>query len=204
MIAGFVRPSTGEVLVEGISVAGADATRGIVFQEYALFPWRTALANVEFGPLMRRKPPAERRSIAEHYLELVGLKGHGAKFSSELSGGMKQRTAIARALANNPSVLLMDEPFGALDAQTREVLQEELLRIWEQEIKTVVFVTHSISEAIFLADRVVVMAAQPGSINDVIDVPLVQPRDRIGSEFVALERCIKQLVREEVQKLGVI
>jgi NitT/TauT family transport system ATP-binding protein len=153
---------------------------------------------------MRRKPPAQRRALARHYLELVGLQAHEAKYPTELSGGMKQRVAIARALANGPSVLLMDEPFGALDAQTREVLQEELLRIWEQERKTVVFVTHSISEAIFLADRIVVMATLPGSIKEVIDVPLLHPRDRSGPEFVAMERSIKQLVREEVQKLGVM
>ena len=203
MIAGFVAPTTGQILVEDEPVTGASADRGVVFQEYALFPWRTALANIEFGPLMRRRSAADRQAIARHYLELVGLSAHEAKYPSELSGGMKQRVAIARALANNPSVLLMDEPFGAVDAQTREVLQEELLRIWEQERKTVVFVTHSISEAIFLADRIVVMATQPGSIKQVIDVPLAHPRDRSGPDFVALEREIKRLVREEVQKLGV-
>jgi ABC-type nitrate/sulfonate/bicarbonate transport system ATPase subunit len=204
MIAGFVPPTTGQILVNNEAVAGASADRGVVFQEYALFPWRTALANVEFGPLMRRKPASERRSLARRYLQLVGLQAHEAKYPNELSGGMKQRVAIARALANGPSVLLMDEPFGALDAQTREVLQEELLRIWEQERKTVVFVTHSISEAIFLADRIVVMATQPGSIKKVIDVPLRHPRDRSGPEFVRMERSIKQMVREEVQKLGVV
>ena len=204
MIAGFVPPTTGQVLVNDDAVVGAGADRGVVFQEYALFPWRTALANVEFGPLMRRKAAEERRTIARHYLELVGLQAHEDKYPSELSGGMKQRVAIARALANGPSVLLMDEPFGALDAQTREVLQEELLRIWQHERKTVVFVTHSISEAIFLADRIVVMATQPGSIKELIDVRLAHPRDRSEPEFVALERHIKQLVREEVQKLGVM
>jgi NitT/TauT family transport system ATP-binding protein len=204
MAAGFIKPSSGRILVDGVPIAGPGEDRGVVFQEYALFPWRTALANVEFGPLMRRKPPAQRRALARHYLELVGLQAHEAKYPTELSGGMKQRVAIARALANGPSVLLMDEPFGALDAQTREVLQEELLRIWEQERKTVVFVTHSISEAIFLADRIVVMATLPGSIKEVIDVPLLHPRDRSGPEFVAMERSIKQLVREEVQKLGVM
>jgi NitT/TauT family transport system ATP-binding protein len=203
MIAGFVPPTTGQVLVDDEAVAGASADRGVVFQEYALFPWRTALANVEFGPLIRRKATAERRAVARHYLELVGLGAHETKYPTELSGGMKQRVAIARALANGPSVLLMDEPFGALDAQTREVLQEELLRIWETERKTVVFVTHSISEALFLADRIVVMATQPGSIKQVIDVALPHPRDRSAAEFVALERAIKLLVREEVQKLGV-
>jgi NitT/TauT family transport system ATP-binding protein len=204
IIAGFVPPTTGEVWVDEETVAGASADRGVVFQEYALFPWRTALANVEFGPLMRRKPAGERRAIARHYLELVGLQAHETKYPNELSGGMKQRVAIARALANGPSVLLMDEPFGALDAQTREVLQEELLRIWEHERKTVVFVTHSISEAIFLADRIVVMATQPGSIKQVIEVALRHPRERSDPEFVGLERRIKELVREEAVKLGVV
>jgi NitT/TauT family transport system ATP-binding protein len=204
MIAGFVQPTAGRVLVDGAPVRGASADRGVVFQEYALFPWRTAVENVEFGPLIRRVPRAERRRIAMDYLDLVGLKGHETKFPSELSGGMKQRVAIARALANNPSILLMDEPFGALDAQTREILQEEMLRIWQQARKTVVFVTHSISESLFLADRVVVMATKPGSIKAVIDVALPHPRERTDPSFIALERQVKQLVREEVDKLGVM
>jgi NitT/TauT family transport system ATP-binding protein len=203
MIAGFVQPTAGRVLVDGAPVSGASADRGVVFQEYALFPWRTALGNVEFGPLMRRLPRAQRRAIALAYLALVGLAGHESKYPSELSGGMKQRVAIARAFANSPSVLLMDEPFGALDAQTREILQEEMLRIWQRERKTVVFVTHSISESLFLADRIVVMATKPGSIKAVIDVDLPHPRERSDSRFVALEREIKHLVREEVDKLGV-
>ena len=204
MIAGFVQPTAGRVLVDGAPVAGASADRGVVFQEYALFPWRTSLGNVEFGPLMRRLPRAERRRLALDYLALVGLAGHESKYPSELSGGMKQRVAIARAFANNPSVLLMDEPFGALDAQTREILQEEMLRIWQRERKTVVFVTHSISESLFLADRVVVMATKPGTIKAVIDVDLPHPRERTEACFIALERKIKHLVREEVDKLGVI
>jgi NitT/TauT family transport system ATP-binding protein len=203
MIAGFVQPTGGRVLVDGAPVAGASADRGVVFQEYALFPWRTALANVEFGPLMRRLPRTERRDIARDYLALVGLAGHEMKYPSELSGGMKQRVAIARAFANSPSVLLMDEPFGALDAQTREILQEEILRIWQRERKTVVFVTHSISESLFLADRIVVMATRPGCIKSVIDVDMPHPRERSDTRFVALEREIKHLVREEVDKLGV-
>jgi NitT/TauT family transport system ATP-binding protein len=203
MIAGFVQPTGGKVLVDGAEVRGASADRGVVFQEYALFPWRTALENVEFGPLMRRLPRAERRHLAFDYLALVGLKGHETKFPSELSGGMKQRVAIARAFANNPSVLLMDEPFGALDAQTREILQEEMLRIWQRERKTVVFVTHSISESLFLADQVVVMATRPGRIKAVIDVDLPHPRERTDAGFIALERQVKHLVREEVDKLGV-
>ncbi|MEN3386462.1 MAG: sulfonate transport system ATP-binding protein [Hyphomicrobiales bacterium] len=203
MIAGFVQPTAGRVLVEGAQVSGASADRGVVFQEYALFPWRTAIGNVEFGPLMRRLPRAQRRSIALNYLALVGLAGHESKYPSELSGGMKQRVAIARAFANSPSVLLMDEPFGALDAQTREILQEEMLRIWQHERKTVVFVTHSISESLFLADRIVVMATKPGTIKAVIDVDLPHPRERTEASFIALERKIKHLVREEVDKLGV-
>jgi NitT/TauT family transport system ATP-binding protein len=188
MIAGFVPPTTGQVLVDGKKITASGADRGVVFQEYALFPWRTAAQNVAFGPMIGRKPKAEQARIAEHYLALVGLADHARKFPSELSGGMKQRVAIARALANNPSVLLMDE----------------MLRIWQQDRKTVVFVTHSISESVFLADRVVVMATRPGSVKEVFDITLPHPRDRSAPEFVALERRIKQLVREEVQKLGVI
>ena len=203
MIAGFAEPSTGQVLVDGQAVSGPSADRGVVFQEYALFPWRTALDNVAFGPMLRGRSRAEQRDIARRYLALVGLAGHEDKYPGNLSGGMKQRVAIARALANDPSVLLMDEPFGALDAQTREVLQEELLSIWETHRKTVVFVTHSISESIFLADRIVVMATRPGSVKEVIDVELPRPRDRSEPAFIALERHIKQLVRAEVQKLGV-
>jgi NitT/TauT family transport system ATP-binding protein len=152
--------------------------------------------------MLRRMPRARQVEVARHYLEVVGLAGHHDKFPSQLSGGMKQRVAIARALANNPSVLLMDEPFGALDAQTREVLQEEMLRIWEHERKTVVFVTHSISESLFLADRIVVMATRPGAVKEVLDVAMPYPRERSSPEFIALERHIKSLVREEVEKLG--
>jgi NitT/TauT family transport system ATP-binding protein len=202
MIAGFVAPTTGSIVVNGHVVKGPDAERGVVFQEYALFPWRTALDNVAFGPMLRGLPKAERLSTARHYLELVGLADRGAAFPAQLSGGMKQRVAIARALANKPSVLLMDEPFGALDAQTRETLQEELLAIWQQERKTVVFVTHSISEAIFLADRVVVMGTRPGMVRDVFEVGIDHPRDRTGDRFVSLEREIHTLMREEVRKLG--
>ena len=173
MIAGFLHPTTGRVSVDGIDVTAPGADRGAVFQEYALFSWRTAAQDVAFGPMPKRLPGQQQHDTAQRYLALVGLAGHGAKYPSELSGGMKQRVAIAiaRALANAPSVLLMDEPFGALDAQTREVLQEELLRIWQHERKTVVFVTHSISESIFLSDRVVVMATRPGTVKDVIDMP---------------------------------
>ena len=203
MIAGFAGPSRGVIAVDDKPVTGPSADRGVVFQEYALFPWRTALDNVAFGPMLKRRPRAEQLRIARTYLAMVGLAGHEEKYPGFLSGGMKQRVAIARALANDPSVLLMDEPFGALDAQTREVLQEELLRIWERERKTVVFVTHSIEEAIFLADRIVVMGTRPSMVKDVIDVSLPQPRDRTEPDFIRLERHIKELLRNEVAKLGV-
>jgi NitT/TauT family transport system ATP-binding protein len=204
MIAGFFEPSSGTILVDGKPVVGASADRGVVFQEYALFPWRTALENVAFGPMLKGLARERQLELARRYLAMVSLTGHENKFPGDLSGGMKQRVAIARALARSPSVLLMDEPFGALDAQTREVLQDEMLRISEQERKTIVFVTHSISESIFLADYIVVMTTRPGAIKEVIEVGLPYPRDRSSAEFVALEKRIKQLVREEVEKLGVI
>jgi ABC-type nitrate/sulfonate/bicarbonate transport system ATPase subunit len=203
MVAGFVRASRGRIVVDGAEVTRPSADRGIVFQDYALFPWRTALENVEFGPMIRRLPRRERSEIARHYLAMVGLEAHAEKFPSQLSGGMKQRVAIARAIANRPSVLLMDEPFGALDAQTREGLQEEMLRIRQLERNTVLFVTHSISESLFLADRIVVMATRPGAVKQVFDVGLDYPRDRMSRQFLALEQQIKQLVREEVMKIGV-
>jgi NitT/TauT family transport system ATP-binding protein len=203
VVAGFVRPSRGRILVDGAEVTKPSADRGIVFQDYALFPWRTALDNVAFGPMIRCVPRREQVAIARHYLAMVGLEAHADKFPGQLSGGMKQRVAIARALANRPSVLLMDEPFGALDAQTREQLQEEMLRIRELERNTILFVTHSITESLFLADRVVVMATHPGAVKRIFEVKLPYPRDRTSPEFLDLEREIKQLVREEVVKLGV-
>jgi len=203
MVAGFVQPSRGRVVVDGFEVTKPSADRGIVFQDYALFPWRTAIENVAFGPMIRCVPKREQKTVAMHYLAMVGLEAHAEKFPSQLSGGMKQRVAIARALANRPSVLLMDEPFGALDAQTREQLQEEMLRIRQLERNTIVFVTHSIPESLFLADRVVVMATRPGAVKRVFEVDLPYPRDRMSAPFLELERQIKQLVREEVLKLGV-
>ena len=203
MIAGFMPPSRGRVIVDGITVTEPSADRGIVFQDYALFPWRTALQNVEFGPRIRRLSSTQCREAAMHYLAMVGLEAHVHKLPRQLSGGMKQRVAIARALANRPSVLLMDEPFGALDAQTRESLQEEMLRIRELERNTVLFVTHSIPEALYLADRIVVMATRPGAVKQVFDIDLPYPRDRVSQAFLVLEQQIKVLVREEVLKLGV-
>jgi NitT/TauT family transport system ATP-binding protein len=203
MIAGFFKPSSGTILVDGTPITGPSADRGVVSQEYALFPWRTALDNVAFGPMLKGLARGEQVEIARRYLKLVNLAGHERKFPGDMSGGMKQRVAIARALANFPSILLMDEPFGALDAQTRELLQEEMLRICEKERKTIVFVTHSISESLLHPDRIGVMATQPGAIKKVIEVDLEYPRDRSSARFVELERSIKQLVREEVEKLGI-
>ena len=204
MIAGFVTPTSGRILVDGQPVTRPGRDRGVVFQEYVLFPWRTARQNVELGPLLQRLPAAEQRQIAERYLALVGLAEHAHKYPRELSGGMKQRVAIARALANAPQVLLMDEPFGALDAQTREVMQEELLKIWLAERKTIVFVTHSISESLYLADDIVVMTARPGRIKEIVRVDLPRPRERGSPEFLAIARTVERLVKEEVLKAGLV
>jgi NitT/TauT family transport system ATP-binding protein len=197
MMAGFLTPTTGEILIDGNVVKGPGKDRGVVFQEYALFPWRTVLDNVAIGPMFQGKSKKDQREIALLHLGKVGLTRSAHMFPGSLSGGMKQRVAIARALANDPSTLLMDEPFGALDAQTRETLQEEMKRIWEHERKTVVFVTHSISEAIFLADRIVVMGTRPGRVKEVIDVGFKGPRDRFSPEFGELVHRLAHLIREE-------
>jgi len=196
MIAGFVSKTSGQVCVDGREVDCPGGDRGMVFQEYALFPWLSALENIAFGLMLKHVPKAERLEKAKHYLDLVGLSAHASKFPSELSGGMKQRVAIARALANAPSVLLMDEPFGALDAHTRETLQDELLEIWEKDRKTVVFVTHSVSEAVFLSDRVVLMGNNPGHIREIFDVNLPRTGRRETDGFVALERRIHAMMRQ--------
>ena len=201
IVAGFLTPSTGTVFVDGRAVTGPGADRGVVFQEYVLFPWLTVAGNVEFGPKLAGAAAAERQQAVARYLDLVGLGAHATKFPAQLSGGMKQRVAIARALANHPSIILMDEPFGALDAQTREVLQDELSRIQRVEHKTIVFVTHSIREAVYLADRVVVMTSAPGRIKQIFDVKLPEVRDRFAPEFTEIEAAITRSVKEEVRKV---
>jgi NitT/TauT family transport system ATP-binding protein len=201
LVAGFLRPTSGEILVNGGPVTGPGADRGVVFQEYVLFPWLTVAGNVEFGLRLKGAPADERRRTVGRYLELVGLTAHAAKYPAQLSGGMKQRVAIARALANNPAIILMDEPFGALDAQTREVLQDELGRIQRVEHKTVLFVTHSIREAVYLADRVVVMTSAPGRIKQVVSIKLPDVRDRFAPEFTHYESDITRMVKEEVAKV---
>ena len=199
MIAGLAKPNSGEIFMDGKLITGPALDRGIVMQGYALFPWRTVRKNVEFGLEIKKVPQKERREISQQYIELVGLKNFEDRYPHELSGGMKQRVAIARALAYDPEVLLMDEPFAAVDAQTREVLQEELLRIWEKTRKTIVFVTHGIDEAVFLADRVAVMTANPGTIKEIVDINLPRPRDGIRSsaDFGWVRHKIWELLQNE-------
>jgi len=201
IVAGFLAPTTGRVLVGGTPVTGPGADRGVVFQEYVLFPWLTVAGNVEFGLTLKGVTAEERRRTTARYLEMVGLRAHAEKFPVQLSGGMKQRVAIARALANSPAIILMDEPFGALDAQTREVLQDELSRIQRVEHKTIIFVTHSIREAVYLAERVVVMTSAPGRIKQVFDIKLADIRDRFAPEFTQYEAEITRVVKEEVAKV---
>ena len=176
ILAGLEEPSAGEALVDGRPVDGPGPERGVIFQQYALFPWLTVRQNVEFGLRTAGVGKAERRERAEYFIKMVGLEQFADALPKMLSGGMKQRCAIARAYAVNPSILLMDEPFGALDALTRVKLQEQLLATWSREKRTVVFITHDVDEAVFLANRVVVMAARPGRVFDVIDVDLPYPR----------------------------
>jgi NitT/TauT family transport system ATP-binding protein len=200
IVAGFLPPSGGEVRVDGRPVIEPGPDRGFVFQEFALFPWRTVLENVEFGPVLKGMEKADRHARARELIQRIHLTGFEDKFPFELSGGMKQRVGIARALANDPEVLLMDEPFGALDAQTRRVMQEELLKLLGETKKTVLFVTHAIDEAIVLADRVVVMTARPGQVKAVLSVDLPRPRERTSPEFNELYRKMDDLIRVEVEK----
>jgi nitrate ABC transporter ATP-binding subunit len=192
VVAGFEEPTTGEVLVEGKPVTAPGSDRGMVFQDYALFPWMTVRQNIGFGPRQRQLPRKEVEDIADEFVKLVGLERAANRYPSQLSGGMKQRVAIARVLANNANILLMDEPFGALDALTREQLQRELLQIWARTRVTIVFVTHSVEEAALLADRVLVMSAGPGRIESDIRIDLPRPRDVSSPEFNAVRRELAQ------------
>lgn len=200
MLAGVVSPSSGAAYVDGKAIEGPSIDRSVVFQNFALFPWLSVAGNVEFGLASKGMPPAERRAVASEYLRSVGLLDAAEKRPSELSGGMKQRCAIARAFAVQPSVLLMDEPFGALDALTRRLLQRELVRIWRDHRTTVVFITHAVEEALYLADRVLVMTAAPGRIKADLRVELPRPRDETGEAFVKLERTIFDLLDEELAR----
>ncbi len=200
IIAGLAEPTDGMVYVDGEKVEGPGKDRGVVFQQYALFPWLTVRKNVEFGLKLQGKSKEECREIAEHYLKMVDLLQFADSYPKELSGGMKQRVAIARAYAVNPKVLLMDEPFGALDAQTRTQLQSELLETWEKEQKTCFFITHDVEEAIILAQRVIVMSARPGRIKDIIDINIPYPRTqevKMTKEFLELKNKIWGEVYQE-------
>ncbi|MCM3699557.1 ABC transporter ATP-binding protein [Paenibacillus macerans] len=200
IIAGLENATTGTVKVENRIVTGPGKERGVVFQQYALFPWKTVLKNVEFGLKLRGLGAKERRERAEKYLELVGLKDFANAYPKELSGGMKQRVAIARAYAVEPEVLLMDEPFGALDAQTRAQLQEELLKTWEKEKRTIFFITHDVEEAVILAQRVIIMSARPGRIKEMIDVDIPYPRTqetKLSDRFVEIKNEIWSKVYKE-------
>jgi NitT/TauT family transport system ATP-binding protein len=203
LIAGLVRPTSGEIWLDGNQVADPGADRGMVFQSYTLFPWLTVQGNVEFGLRLRRVPEAERREVAARYIQMVGLVGFEHAYPKELSGGMMQRVAIARALANDPEVLLMDEPFGALDAQTRAFMGELLLDIWQASPKTILFVTHDIDEALFLGDRVYVMTARPGRFREEVRLTLPRPRTleiTTSEEFVSAKRRVLAMIREETAR----
>ena len=190
IIAGFEEPSTGEASIDGKAITGPGSDRGMVFQDYALFPWMTVRQNISFGPRQRRLPREEIDKTTDEFVRMVGLSRFADRYPSQLSGGMKQRVAIARVLANNANILLMDEPFGALDALTREQLQNELLQIWKRTGVTTIFVTHSVEEAVLLADRVLVMSAGPGRIDSDFRIELPRPRDVSSPEFNALRRDI--------------
>lgn len=200
MIAGLEPLSGGSVKVRDKPVTSAGSDRGLVFQEFALFPWRTVRKNIEFGLEIKQVPLEERYRISSKLIDLVGLTGFENAHPGKLSGGMKQRVGIARALANDPAVLLMDEPFGSLDAQTRNLMQKELLRIWSATKKTILFVTHSVDEAVFLADRIVVMTARPGKVKEVIPIPIPRPRDRTSPEFISVRGRVLSVLETEFEK----
>jgi len=206
LIGGLTRPTQGQVRMDGHAIQGSGLDRGIVFQQYALFPWRTALQNVAFGlEAQGSLSRTQRHDKARHYLDLVGLAGFEQHYPHELSGGMKQRVAIARSLAFEPKVLLMDEPFAALDAQTRETLQDELLRIWEATGRTILFITHGIDEAVYLGQRVAVMTSRPGRIKHVVEIEGREGRRaeddwRSSPEFVRQRHAIWALLQDEVRQ----
>jgi NitT/TauT family transport system ATP-binding protein len=198
IVAGLDAPTSGAVYLKGDVITGPGPERGMVFQEYSLFPWRTVLDNISFGPELKGVSKEKRYERARMYLRMVGLERFEESYPHELSGGMKQRVAIARALVNDPLALLMDEPFGALDAQTRNVMQSELLRIWNEEKKTIVFVTHSVDEAIYLGDRIVMMSARPGRIKDIINIDLPRPRNRTSPEVNRIRDRVLSDLRSEI------
>jgi NitT/TauT family transport system ATP-binding protein len=201
LFAGFVQPTSGQVMLRGEPITRIEPRCGMVFQSYALFPWKTVRANVEFGLKMRGIDRVRRRDTAQRFIEMVKLTGFENRYPAELSGGMQQRVTLARILAANPEVLLMDEPFAALDAMTRQIMQEELLRIHASNGKSTVFITHSIDEALILSDRIVVMSARPGRIKTILTNPLPSPRHvsvQLSAEYAALKARVWQLVESEL------
>jgi NitT/TauT family transport system ATP-binding protein len=197
IIAGFEKPSKGRVTVDGKLVDAPGADRGVVFQQPTLMPWLTVWENIAFHLKLKGVPKAERRAQAQDFIDLVGLGGFEAHYPSELSGGMNQRVGIARALIMNPRVILMDEPFAALDAQTKSEMQEELVSIWQRHRGTIVFVTHSVDEALVLGTKIVVMTRRPGRIRDFVEFDLPRPRDVTGTEFNEMKRHVLHLIKEE-------
>ena len=201
VLLGLLRADSGELTVNGKRISGPGTDRAMVFQEFGLLPWRTVQGNVELGLELKRQPADARREISRRLIEMVGLAGFEGHYPHELSGGMKQRVGLARALATDPQVLLMDEPFAALDAQTRDLMQVELLQIWQQARKTVLFVTHQIEEAVYLSDRVMVMTKRPGQAKKLFDIPLPRPRDyemRVTPQFNDLKLAIWQTLKDEI------
>jgi ABC-type nitrate/sulfonate/bicarbonate transport system ATPase subunit len=199
ILAGFEQASSGTAQMYSVPITGPGPERGMVFQDYALFPWLTVRQNIAFGPHQRGLPQAKLKELADHYIDMVGLTKFADYFPGQLSGGMKQRVAIARVLANDCEVLLMDEPFGALDALTREKLQQDLLEIWARTRLTVIFVTHAVEEAVLLSDRVVVMTAGPGRVERDVKLELPRPRDIVGIEFNQVRRDMTQLLSSHLQ-----
>jgi NitT/TauT family transport system ATP-binding protein len=199
IIAGFENATAGEVRLDGRPIREPGPDRGVVFQEYALFPWLNVSQNIEFGLRERGVPKAERQTRVSRQIATVGLDGFEGRYPHELSGGMRQRVALARVLVNDPKILLMDEPFAALDAQTRTIMQTELLRVWSTERRTALFITHNIEEAVLLGDRIVVMTARPGRIKEIVPVKLPRPRDVTSAEFNEIRRYVADLLENEVQ-----
>ncbi len=201
VVLGLIKADSGDVLMRGKPIAGPGTDRAMVFQEFGLLPWRTVLNNIELGLELKGVPAGQRRDVSQRFVQMVGLSGFEGHYPHELSGGMKQRVGLARALATDPDVLLMDEPFAALDAQTRDVMQVELLRIWHEAKKTVLFVTHQIEEAIYLSDRVMVMTKRPGHAKKIFAIDLPRPRDyemRVTPEFNELKLQIWHALKDEI------
>jgi NitT/TauT family transport system ATP-binding protein len=198
IVASFEAASAGELRVDGEQIRKPGPDRGVVFQEYALFPWLTVEQNIEFGLRERGMRKSERRERVRRQIASVGLSGFEQRYPQELSGGMRQRVALARVLVNNPKILLMDEPFAALDAQTRSMMQQELLGVWSAERRTAIFITHNIEEAVLLGDRVVVMTARPGRIKEIFAIELSRPRDVTSAEFNDIRRRVTSLLQDEV------